>query len=209
MAPGPVPHSAAMGTRQRRLGWLAGGLALILLVGMALVFGTGALVPSPSPGPVALATPQSPTPIEETAVPAPTSAPTPQPSRGMTATRIVIPRLGIDLPVYEGDGFTAELGKAAHYPTTAWPGSGSLIYLYSHARDGNFIGLWDAEVGDRVDLELEDGSTASYVVSRVDANVAWNDLSKLEPTGHELLRLQTCNSSEETAPRFIVEAVPR
>lgn len=122
--------------------------------------------------------------------------------------RIEIPRLAIDLPVYEGDGYTAELGKAAHYPTTSWPAGGSLIYLYSHAQDDNFIALWEAQVGDLVELELEDGSTARYEVSRVDPDVAWNDLSMLEPTPDELLRLQTCNSDEPTAPRFIVDAVP-
>ena len=63
-------------------------------------------------------------------------------------------------------------------------------------------------MGDRIEMQLADGSTATYVVSRIDPDVAWNDLSMLDPTSHELLRLQTCNSYQETAPRFIVEAAP-
>ncbi|MGH2384857.1 MAG: sortase [Candidatus Limnocylindria bacterium] len=198
-------------TGERRLTWLASALTLTVLFAGWLTLASGILTPAPSTSPVAL----------ETAgagggragvQPSPSMGPTPSSTatvpEGTVADRIVIPRLEVDLPIYEGDGYTAELGKAAHYPTTTWPGGGSLIYLYSHARDDNFIALWDAEVGDRIDLELEDGSTAQYRVSRIDEDVAWNDLTMLEPTPAELLRLQTCNSDDPTAPRFIVEAVP-
>jgi len=126
----------------------------------------------------------------------------------VVATGIAIPALGIDLPVYQGDGYTAELGKVAHYPTSAWPHAGSLIYLYAHAREHNFLALWNAKIGEQVNLRLADGSTATYVISRIDAKVRWDDLSWLDPTPTEVLRLQTCNSYQETAPRFIVEAQP-
>ena len=112
------------------------------------------------------------------------------------------------MPIYQGDGYTAELGKVAHYPTSAWPGAGSLIYLYAHAREHNFLALWKAKIGEQVQLRLADGSTATYAISRIDANVRWDDLSWLNPTPTEVLRLQTCNSYQETAPRFIVEARP-
>ena len=112
------------------------------------------------------------------------------------------------MPIYQGDGYTAELGKVAHYPTSSWPRGGSLIYLYAHAREHNFIALWKAKIGDVVRLRLADGSTATYAISRIEAKVRWNDLSWLDPTSTEVLRLQTCNSYQETAPRFIVEARP-
>lgn len=195
---------------------LAGTIAAVVVVWLVLL-ATGMLAPAPDTAPVALA---------ETAAPRPTSAASVSPSpdttqteppapalpsekqAGTVATRIRIADLGIDLPVYEGDGYTAELGMAAHYPTTSWPGGGSLTYLYAHARDGNFVALWDAELGDIIELELEGGSTVSYSVSRIIPNVRWNDMSWLDPTPSEVLRLQTCNSYEETAPRFIVEATP-
>ena len=135
----------------------------------------------------------------------PSVAPSPSP---VVASRLTVPDLGINLAVYEGDGSTATLGKAAHYPGTSWPGGGTLIYLYAHARDGMFIALWKAQLGQHILLSLVDGSTATYSISKIDPIVQWNDTSVLLPTDTELLRLQTCTSYGPTAPRFIVEAVP-
>lgn len=193
-----------------RFAWIAALIAYAGCVVFVVLMGLGVFVPAPAAGPVALSSPVALPGVTSPPEPGATASPVPPgaATRGEVATRIVVPRLGIDLPIYEGDGVTADLGKAAHYPTTAWPESGTLIYLYSHAVDENFVALWDAEVGDVIDLELEDGSTVTYEVSRILPEVAWNDLSVLEPTGSELLRLQTCNSYEETAPRFLVEAVP-
>lgn len=195
---------------------LGGGVALFFAAWLALL-GSGILTPEPVTGPVALAEASGsgrPAAVSPAASAFPAGAgrsnpsATPEALVGTVATRIVIDELGIDLPVYEGDGYTAELGKAAHYPTTSWPGGGTLTYLYAHARDDNFVALWDAELGDIIELELEDGSTTQYEVSRIVPEVRWNDMSWLDPTPSELLRLQTCNSYEETAPRFIVEATP-
>ena len=108
----------------------------------------------------------------------------------------------------EGDGVDAPLGKAAHYPGTGWPGDGTNIYLYAHARDGSFLALWDARVGDVVVLDLADGSQRSYVVSKILPRAPWNDLRLLRPTASEQLTLQTCTSNKKTAPRFVVIAVP-
>jgi LPXTG-site transpeptidase (sortase) family protein len=138
-------------------------------------------------------------------LPSPTPAVSPHPIR---ANRIEIPRLGIDLRIVEGDGFDAPLNKAAHYPTTSWPGGGTNIYLYGHARDGMFIKLWDARLGDEIVLTLVDGSQRRYVVSRILPAVRWNDMSVLDPTPTEQLTLQTCTTYEQTAPRFLVIAIP-
>ena len=126
----------------------------------------------------------------------------------VVATALRVPALGIDLPIYEGDGTNATIGKAAHYPGTAWPGGGTLIYIYAHARDGMFIALWDARPGELIILDLANGSSADYIVTRIDPNVAWNDMSVLRPTSTEILRLQTCTGNGLTVPRYIVEAVP-
>jgi sortase A len=186
----------------------AAGVALLLIGALA----SGVLVPSPNTGPVPLSAAPEPTP----SVAAPPDLPLAEEpgasespaGSGATVQRIVYPRLGINLPVYDGDGQTARLGLAAHYPTTAWPGSGTLVYLYGHARAGNFIALWQARIGDRIELQLPGGEKANYQVSRVVREVRWNDLSWLEPTATEVLRLQTCTSYGKTAPRFIVEAKP-
>jgi LPXTG-site transpeptidase (sortase) family protein len=124
------------------------------------------------------------------------------------ATRIRIARLGIDLRIVEGDGVDAPLNKAAHYPGTGWPLGGTNIYLYAHAQTGMFLSLWDAKVGDEVDLDLKDGSTRRYVVTEVKPKVPWNALGYLAPTPTEQLTLQTSTSYTAAAPRFIVIAVP-
>ena len=138
----------------------------------------------------------------------PSASPAPSAAGEVRANRITIARLGIDIPIVEGDGIDTPIGKAAHYPGTAWPGGGSNIYLYGHARAGMFIGLWRARVGDRIELGLVDGTSRVYVVTKVLPKVPWNAMHYLDPTRTEQLTLQTCTSNYPTAPRFIVIAVP-
>lgn len=141
----------------------------------------------------------------------PSVAPMPSggPAIGIQATQIRIARLGIDLPIIEGDGIDAPLGKAAHFPGTAWPGGASNIYLYAHARDEMFIALWRAKRGDEVILQLVDHTERTYVVTQVLPKVPWNAIQHLDPTPTEQLTLQTCTSDKPTSPRFIVIAVPK
>jgi len=163
----------------------------------------------PSIAPSSLATPSAGlpnaagSPTASQTPPAPTESP-----HAVVANRIVVPRLGIDMRIVEGDGVDAPLGRAAHFPGSSWPGGGSNIYLYGHARDGMFIKLWDAHLGDEVVLTLVDGSQRRYVVSEILPKVTWDDMSVLQPTPTEQLSLQTCTSYQPTAPRFLVIAVP-
>ena len=130
------------------------------------------------------------------------------PAGAIVASRIRVPRLGIDLPIVEGDGIDAPIDKAAHYPGSGWPGGGTNIYLYGHAREGMFLPLWDAKVGDTVTLDLAGGGERSYRVVEVLPRVPWNAHQYLEPTPREILTLQTSTASYPTAPRFIVVAEP-
>ena len=130
------------------------------------------------------------------------------PATETIATRIQLPRLGIDLPIVEGDGIDAPLDKAAHYPGTAWPGAGSNIYIYGHAQEGMFLALWDARVGDEIVLTLADGTSVVYRIVRVMPRVPWDAVQFLDPTPHEQLTLQTSTSNTATAPRFVVIARP-
>lgn len=128
---------------------------------------------------------------------------------GTRANRIKIARLGIDLAVVEGDGLDAPIGKAAHYPGSAWPGGGSNIYIYGHARVGMFLPLWQIRMGDSVVLDLVDGTSRTYVVTKVLPKVPYDAVTYLAPTPMEQLTLQTSTSYYPTAPRFVVIAVPR
>ncbi len=139
---------------------------------------------------------------------APSPSPTPAAGVGIRASRIRIDRLGIDLAIIEGDGIDAPIGKAAHYPGSAWPGAGSNTYIYGHARKGMFLRLWEARVGDVIDLDLADGTSRAYVVTKVLPRVPWNALRYVGPTATEQLTLQTSTSYYPTAPRFVVIAVP-
>lgn len=147
-------------------------------------------------------------PIEAGSSVAPPS-PAPSVAEGIPANRIRIARLGIDLAVIEGDGLDAPIGKAAHYPGSAWPGGGSNIYIYGHARIGMFINLWQVKVGDQVELDLVDGTSRRYVVTQILPKVPFDAVQYLQPTSTEQLTLQTSTSYYATAPRFVVIAAPQ
>ena len=134
-------------------------------------------------------------------------APAPVATDGdMPATAVRMERLGIDLPLVEGDGFSVPDGYASHYPGTAWPGEGSNSFIYAHAREGQFLELWRTRAGDRVEVDMADGSVATYEVTQIHPLVAHDAFELLEPTDSETLTLQTCLTYEETAPRFVVVA---
>jgi LPXTG-site transpeptidase (sortase) family protein len=117
-------------------------------------------------------------------------------------------RLGIDLPIVEGDGATVPEGVASHYPGTAWPGEGSNTYLYAHAREGSFLELWQVRTGDELAIDLADGVVVEYRVTEILPVVEWDALEYLHPTQSERVTLQTSLWYEDTAPRFIVIAEP-
>ena len=218
-----IPPTSS-GTRRRhrhrrrrfRPTYLVAAICAVVVAGLLVASqGSWPFAASPTTGPASVATPSGATPSASyptsaiSSLPIAVGSPTAAASTyAIVANRIVISRLGIDLKVIEGDGLDAPLGKVAHFPGTAWPGGGSNIYLYAHARDGMFINLWNARIGDEIVLTLVDGSQRPYVVSRILPKVTWNDMSVLAATPTEELTLQTCTSYQYTAPRFLVIAVP-
>jgi LPXTG-site transpeptidase (sortase) family protein len=196
--------------RARRLVLLSGISGVVLVAaGLAFVLGGGlggATAPTAVPSGTGSLPPVtgSPTPSGTPAQSSPSAGSEP----GIVATRIKIDRLGIDLAIIEGDGIDAPIGKAAHYPGTAWPDGGSNIYIYGHARVGMFRTLWQARTGDTIELVLVDGTSRTYVVTQVLPEVSWDALQHLEPTPAEQLTLQTSTGVDPTDPRFIVIAVP-
>jgi LPXTG-site transpeptidase (sortase) family protein len=205
---------------RRAVTFVAGAAVVVVAVVLAIGLGVG-----PSGTPPATATPS---PVASSALGdlplvtvAPTASPldagspaaspsaTPAVGQGIRANRIVIARLGINLAVVEGDGLDAPIGKAAHYPGSAWPGGGSNIYIYGHARVGMFLPLWQIHIGDTVELDLVDGTSRTYVITKILPKVPYDAVSYLAPTPTEQLTLQTSTSYYPTAPRFVVIAVPQ
>ncbi|HEV2249927.1 MAG TPA: sortase [Candidatus Limnocylindria bacterium] len=178
-------------------------LAGILLLGS---LGGSSQPPSAAPTPVASA---SPTPGQSAA------SATRDPRAPIPAGyRIQIPRLGIDLPIAEGDVVrdidqqkTPE-GSAFHLPGTSIPGLGGNTYLYAHARTGMFLSLWNARPGDEVFISTPDLRALKYVISEVHPRVAPDDVSWVQPTNGERLTLQTSTGPKASDPRFVAIAVP-
>ena len=186
---------------------------LLALIGVA-AFALGLILlarPEPRTAPVAPMTPvaASPSAAAGSARVAVASAPPPIPD----GYRVQIPRLGIDLPIQEGDveRDTVEQrtpeGYAFHLPGTAIPGTGSNSYLYAHARRGMFLTLWNARVGDDVWISTPDGRALHYVVTEIHPRVPPDDVSWAQPAPPDHLTLQTSTGPDPGDPRFVVIAV--
>jgi LPXTG-site transpeptidase (sortase) family protein len=189
---------------------------LLLAVGIAVIAG-GGLPPAGSVAPVALpSVSASATPSPTTSADSPTTSPTPVPTVGPIPDgyRIELPRLGIDLPIAEGDierdvvvQKTPE-NYAFHFPGTAIPGTIGNSYIYAHARRGMFLTLWNARVGDQVSITTPAGVHLQFVVTEVHPRVMPADTSWLQPSGDERLTLQTSTGPNREDPRFVVVAAP-
>jgi len=194
---------------KRSLPVAAGGA--LILIGILLLVGASLGTPTPpsvAPTPLAIATTAPPI---STASPSATRDPrTPIP----LGYRVTIQRLGIDLPIAEGD-VTRDVdeqktpeGFAFHLPGTSIPGLGSNTYLYAHARTGMFLSLWNVLPGDQVVISTPDLRALRYVISEVHPRVPPDDVSWLEPTNGERLTLQTSTGPNAGDPRFVAIAVP-
>ncbi len=191
--------------------------AALLVLGASLAPVTDAPVAAPSATPPlsvapALAASTGEAPGAVAATPAPSTTPGgPIPS----GYRLTIPRLGIDLPIAEGDierdveAQRTPEHSAFHLPGTSLPGQAGNTYLYAHARPGMFLALWSAHPGDLVVISAPDGLVFAYVVSEVLPRVPPRDVSPAQPTSEERLTLQTSTGPAPSDPRFVVLALPR
>jgi LPXTG-site transpeptidase (sortase) family protein len=188
---------------------VAGGAFIFAVILLIAGFDTGSpAAPSATPTPLAIASSGAST---ASASPSATRDPaTPIPA----GYRIQIPRLGIDLPIAEGDVArdidqqkTPE-GFAFHLPGTSIPGLGSNTYLYAHARTGMFLALWNVRAGDQVLIATPDRGVLRYAISEVHERVAPNDVSGVQPTATERLTLQTSTGPNGSDPRFVAVALP-
>lgn len=190
---------------------------LLTLIGiMAIALGVILLErdlepPAPPLAPAIASVSPTPRPSASVAANAPMPTPIPPIPDGY---RIQIARLGIDLPIAEGDVDRDAVRQqtpenfAFHLPGTSLPGDKSNCYLYAHARRGMFLSLWNARVGDEVIVSTPDGRALKYVVSEVHPRVPPDDVSWTEPGASERLTLQTSTGPNPGDPRFVVVALP-
>jgi len=117
-----------------------------------------------------------------------------------------IPRLSLEVPVFDGvDEITLNRG-AGRIPGTAKVGSTGNIGIAAH-RDGFFRVLKDVRIGDKVELQVPQGKSTYTVTSTV--IVSPEDVRVLAPMSHPAITLVTCYPFYfvgDAPQRFIVRA---
>lgn len=142
-----------------------------------------------------------------------TAVPTFPPDR--VATRVVIPRLAIDLPVMlqtDNYGVYPLCDVALYQPLLGQPGEGRATYIYAHARDGMFLPLLTASetnngarlIGMTVEVYTSDDWRFVYTISEVHRHTL--NLDDALNTHTERLFLQTSEGPHGTVPKLQVVA---
>ena len=144
---------------------------------------------------------------------APNASPTFPPDR--VATRIVIRRLDIDLPiVFQPDkyGLFPFCDVALYIPALGQPGEGRATYIYAHARVGMFLPLLTASLhnngakmlGMTVEVYTSDSWLFLYTITEVRRHT--HNLDAATNTDFERLFLQTSEGPNGTIPKLQVVA---
>jgi hypothetical protein len=139
------------------------------------------------------------------------------------ATRIVIPALGIDLPVVASPpNEEFPLCNAAEYLTVdrvlGYPGLPQATYLYAHARTGMFLPLLTASrvdngasmVGMWVEVYSDDDQRHVYEIAQVirGVSVSAPSLDRALSAQTDQLWLQTSEGPKESSTKLQVVALP-
>jgi sortase A len=111
-----------------------------------------------------------------------------------------LPKVGIEVPVYEGTSDLVLNRGAGHVTGTAMPGSNGNVAITGH-RDGFFRGLKDVALGDTIEVQRA-SATDRYVVRSIHT-VSPKDISVLKRTDAPTLTLITC------FPFYFVGAAPQ
>lgn len=202
----------------RLLGQIVGrlGPALVTAAGVTILVGglltydaTAGVVPAPGPTttPSAEATP-TPLPTVPNGTPKPTSPPT------GTASRVVLPALGIDLPVVAGPASFPYCNVAMYFTQYSQPGRPGTTYLFGHARVGMFLPLLTASqvnngaslLGMLVEVYTSDARLYLYEIDFVKRHSHDFKLADNLPPGvTQQLVLQTSEGGR-TAPKLDIRA---
>jgi hypothetical protein len=168
----------------------------------------------------------------------PTPSPTPNPNR--VAVQMQIPSIGLNIRVRK-----ATTKADCDFPPEhdAWvlcggsqPGHGTNSYIFSHARVGMFLPLWNVQIGAEIRILMSDKAVLVYRVTEIHANVSCPDTREppmtywgvtpppalryaapgcpggalwTAPTDHERLTLQTSQGYNRNWGEFIVVADPK
>lgn len=193
--------------------------ALLLAIGV-VVLSSGLFsyttAAEPAPSAIAIA-PYEPMPtIDPSLVLPPQGAAAPDASffpPDRVATRIVVPRLGIDLAVIKHPAEAGDFplcGVAEYYQALGQPGSGRATYLYAHAARGMFLPLLTASrvdngsgmLGMTVEVYTSDNMLFLYKVVEVRRHQ-----TSILPAFEDhvgLLWLQTCEGPTLDTPKVFV-----
>lgn len=204
-------------------------LAVVLLVA-ALGIGAGigqseptALAspqPRPTPSPVREGPRPSPLPTPVIQVdlytPEPTPDPTPKPDvakgpKNRVVTRVVVPDLGIDLPVMRQKASYPHCDVAMYLPRFDQPGEGGPVYLYAHARRGMFLELLEqsqrrngkAMLGMAVHVYTGDNVKFRYKLTRVLRHA--RSFGPVYAARGETIWLQTSEGPNASYPKLQVQ----
>jgi hypothetical protein len=195
--------------------------ALLTAIGVALLATgllsyTSAVEQPPAAGPLAS---YAPLPTIDTTVvlPGASDGPDAQPSfpADRVATRIVIRRLDIDLPVMlqpDSFGLFPLCDVALYIPALGQPGEGRATYIYAHAREGMFLPLLTASLhndgarmlGMTVEVYTSDSWLFLYTITEVRRHT--RNLDDAINTDFERLFLQTSEGPDGTVPKLQVVA---
>lgn len=132
---------------------------------------------------------------------------------GSPFTRLVIPKLGVDIVVVEGTSSKALAAGAGHYPGTPLPGEEGNIGIAGHRNiNGKPFGALDRlRPGDRVELWTPVARHIYEVVEPLDGHsnpwiTAPNDWSVVAPLEGSFLTLTTCHPYGTAKERLVARA---
>jgi hypothetical protein len=127
------------------------------------------------------------------------------------ATRIAVPKYGIDLPVVKQIGSAYPLCNVALYPSSlSQPGEAGLGLIFAHARTGMFLPLLNASlvnngtamVGAAVSVWMSDSTLLTYRITRV---LRHTYVLPSASSSSEHLYLQTSEGPNGTANKLLLE----
>jgi LPXTG-site transpeptidase (sortase) family protein len=121
--------------------------------------------------------------------------------------RVVIPKIGVDAQVMEGDPDVALAEGVYHHPDTAEPGEEGNIALAGHRNREAFVLLYQLREGDPISLWWN-GEEHLYRVTRNPYDVLPDNEQVLAPNDEEMLTLYTCRPRFVGNKRTVVEAEP-
>lgn len=125
---------------------------------------------------------------------------------GALPERVLIPGVGIDLPVSEAkivNGYWEVFeDKAAWGEDSGLPGTTGNQVIFAHAREGLFLPLKDVKEGQKVYV-FTDENWYSYEVREI-KEVYPNQKEVIEPTDDETLTLYTCSGFNDSKRLIIV-----